>query len=250
VDELLKKVPELGKAKPMAVPAKPADAKASATLTPEQKAQGLGAAKPPAVPPPGVAKTASASPRPAAASPAPTTPASVPPSAPSQPSGSKDAAHPPVAAAAPPVPATTAKETKRPPAPPRGALAGVWQTSNDARIRIKDDGKNVDVELISSDVIQVLAGRLTRDEANPKLLTGILDVVFTVAAPKRYPLEVSAVIVDPNHLRLKCASWPKWSKDGKYQGRLAVTEIWMRAGDAPPSGSTGSDDPFAAPASQ
>jgi hypothetical protein len=118
------------------------------------------------------------------------------------------------------------------PAPkPRGPLSGAWQASAGAQFRIDDDGKTVTVELIASDVLLRLTGRLARRDQQS--LGGILDAVFKADSTKRYAVDVTATIADPGHLRVRCTNWPKWTANGKYISKGTLTDVWARSGDAP-----------------
>ena len=59
-----------------------------------------------------------------------------------------------------------------PAAAPRGPLSGAWQASTGAQFRIDDDGKIVTIDLIASDALQRLTGRLVRrDERRTRSLS-------------------------------------------------------------------------------
>jgi hypothetical protein len=110
-------------------------------------------------------------------------------------------------------------------------LSGVWQASTGARFLIDDDGKTVAIDLISSDAIHVLTGKLVRHDpkVDPKSLAGTFDVVFASEASTHYTIDVTMTVGDGNHLRLRCENWPKWSGQGKLIGRVALTELWTRS---------------------
>jgi hypothetical protein len=110
-------------------------------------------------------------------------------------------------------------------------LSGVWQASSGARFLIDDDGKTAAIDLISSDAIHVLTGKLVRQDpkVDPKSLTGTFDVVFAQDASKHYTIDVTMTIGDGNHLRLRCENWPKWSGQGKLISQAAQTELWSRS---------------------
>ena len=82
------------------------------------------------------------------------------------------------------------------------------------------------VDLISSDTIRALTGKLVRHDQNtdPKTLAGTFDVVFAVDAPKRYTIDVTVTAGDSNHVRLRCENWPKWTSGGEFVGKVAQTE--------------------------
>ena len=120
----------------------------------------------------------------------------------------------------------------RPPAAAsRGPLAGAWQASTGAQFRINDDGKVVIIDLIASDSLQRLTGRLVRrdESSDSPSLSGILDAVFKLDPTKRYAIDVTATVADPGHLRLRCTNWPKWNSKGKFLAKVALTEIWTRS---------------------
>ncbi len=110
-------------------------------------------------------------------------------------------------------------------------LSGVWQASTGARFLIDDDGKTVAIDLISSDTIRVLTGKLVRHDQNtdPKSLAGTFDVVFAADAPKRYTIDVTVTVGDANHLRLRYENWPKWNSRGEFVGKVAQTELWTHS---------------------
>ena len=110
-------------------------------------------------------------------------------------------------------------------------LSGIWQTSAGARFLIDDAGRTVAVDLVSSDAIRVLTGKLLRHEpsGDPKSLTGTFDVVFAADAPKRYTIDVTMTVGDANHLRLRFDKWPQWNGRGELISRVMVTELWTRS---------------------
>ena len=118
-----------------------------------------------------------------------------------------------------------------PPARAEEKLSGVWQASAGGRFLIDDEGEKVAVDLVSSDTIRVLTGKLIRHDqsTDPKSLAGIFDVVFAADAPKKYTVDVILTVSDANHLRLRYANWPQWNVRGEFIGRGAVTESWTRS---------------------
>ena len=118
---------------------------------------------------------------------------------------------------------------------PGGPLSGTWQASTGARFRIEDDGKTITIDLVHSDSLRVLSGKLTRseEEGNANSLTGTLIAAFTIA-PKDYTIRVSATIEDDNHLHLRCENWPKFDRrTKKVPGKVVLNELWTRSNMAP-----------------
>ena len=112
-------------------------------------------------------------------------------------------------------------------AKPRGPLSGAWQASTGAQFRIDDDGKVVTIDLIASDALLRLTGKLVRRDEQS--LSGILDAIFKADSTKRYAIDVTATVADPGHLRFRCKNWPKWSNKGKYLGTVPLTDVWARS---------------------
>jgi hypothetical protein len=110
-------------------------------------------------------------------------------------------------------------------------ISGVWQAGTGARYLVDDDGKTVAVDLIASEGVRVLTGKLLRHDpkADPKSLAGTFDVVFALDAPKQYAIDVTMTVGDVNHLRLRCENWPKWNSQGKLIGKVALSELWTRS---------------------
>jgi len=117
------------------------------------------------------------------------------------------------------------------PAPGDEKLSGIWQSAAGGRFLIDDDGKAAAVDLVSSDTIRVLTGKLVRHEqtGGPKSLTGTLDVVFAADAPKRRTVDATLSVDDANHLRLRCDNWPRWDARGEPAGKTWLTEVWTRS---------------------
>ena len=114
----------------------------------------------------------------------------------------------------------------------QNALTGTWQASTGAQFRIEDDGKTITIDLATSDTLRVFSGKLTRpdEQAEAKSLTGTLNAVFAVDAPKQYTIRVSATINDDSHLRLRCENWPQFDRrTGRYTGRGVLNELWTRS---------------------
>lgn len=107
-----------------------------------------------------------------------------------------------------------------------GPLAGAWASFGGAQFHIDDDGQTLTIELVASDLLQSLTGRLVR--RNKTFITGNLEVVFKANPAKGYMVDVTGTIPDSRHLRLRCANWPKWNNQGKYLGKDTITEIWTR----------------------
>jgi hypothetical protein len=119
--------------------------------------------------------------------------------------------------------------SQKPPAAPQGPLCGTWQASNGARFRIDDDGKTLTIDLLASEALQSLTGRLVRRDEPADSLTGILDAVFKADPSKRYAIDATATIADTRHLRLRCTNWPKWKKQGTYPTKTLFSDIWLRS---------------------
>jgi hypothetical protein len=117
-----------------------------------------------------------------------------------------------------------------PPAPGDEKLSGIWQSAAGGRFLIDDDEKTAAVDLISSDTIRLLTGKLVRREqaAGAKSLTGTFDVVFAADAPKRHTIDATISVDDANHLRLRCDNWPRWDARGEPAGKISLTEVWTR----------------------
>jgi hypothetical protein len=111
------------------------------------------------------------------------------------------------------------------------SLAGTWQASTGAQFRIDDDGKALTISLITSDALREFTGKLIRRDEKPesKSLTGTLDVVFRVDAPRKYAIRVTATFDDQNHLRLRCSDWPVWNNNGRNIGKKVLNESWNRS---------------------
>lgn len=140
-----------------------------------------------------------------------------------------DAPNPPLQ-----VPGAGAPDVKSQPAEQesshRGPLSGIWEASTGATFRIEDDERTATIRLEASDSLRSMTGRLVRrdDVPGPPTLTGLLDIVFSVDSSRRYTLDVTATLIDPNHLRIHCGNWPKWSKQGKYSGKGNLIDTWLR----------------------
>jgi hypothetical protein len=115
--------------------------------------------------------------------------------------------------------------------PVGGSLAGTWQASKHAQFRIDDDSKTLTIDLLRSDALERLTGRLIRRDGplDSQSFSGILDAVFKADPNKHYSLDVTATLADPGHLRLRCTNWPKWSSQGKFLGKDTMTAVWARA---------------------
>ena len=113
-------------------------------------------------------------------------------------------------------------------------LAGAWRASSGARFVIADDGQNLTIDLISSDALQSLTGKLVCEDpkAQPRTFAGPLEAVFAFEPSKRYVVEATMTVLNPRRVRLRCENWPKWNNRGKYLGKAALTESWNRSGDA------------------
>lgn len=111
-----------------------------------------------------------------------------------------------------------------------GSLSGTWQASAGATFRINDDGTTATVQLTHSTPLQEFSGKLSRGDKGPdsKSLTGILNAVFIVDAPRRYAIHVTATLDDQDHLRLRCADWPVWNNRGNNLGTRTLNETWTR----------------------
>ena len=113
-------------------------------------------------------------------------------------------------------------------------LSGTWQASNGAKSRIGDDGQTVTINGIAGSIFQSLTGTLARRDDDPgaTVLTGRVDVVFAINAPKKYAIEMTATIHDSNSMRVRCVDWPVWSKKGKYLGTRPTADVWTRTESA------------------
>lgn len=111
------------------------------------------------------------------------------------------------------------------------SFSGIWVSSDGARFRIDDDGKTLAIDLISGGGLRSFSGRVARAEENPdpKSLTGTLDVVYEIDAPRRHLIRVTVTLKehDPDHLYFR-GVWPVWSKRGGAQGTQTRTETLSR----------------------
>jgi hypothetical protein len=118
-----------------------------------------------------------------------------------------------------------------PAAVPSGPLAGVWRASTGAKIRVDDDGKTATIDLIASDALLVLSGKLVRhdESSDSRSFGGTLEAVFRVDPFKRFTIDVTATVVDADHVRLRCGNWPKWNSRGKFLAKDTLTEVLTRS---------------------
>lgn len=112
----------------------------------------------------------------------------------------------------------------------QGPLSGMWQVFTGARFRIDDDGTTAKIGLVSSSLLEIFSGTLTRGDRGPdaKFLTGTLSAVFRRDARRQYAIRVTATVDDPNHLHLRCVDWPVFNKQGRSIGKGTLNETWTR----------------------
>jgi hypothetical protein len=91
---------------------------------------------------------------------------------------------------------------------------------------INDTGKAIAIDLVSSDAIQSVKGKLIRRDNQS--FTGTLNIVFSADLTRRYSVDVSLTITDPQHLHLRSTNWPSWDNAGKYQGKVVLEEDWTQ----------------------
>jgi hypothetical protein len=125
-------------------------------------------------------------------------------------------------------------ETTTTPAGLQGPLAGTWQSTMGAQFRIDDDGKAIKIKVLSSDMLIGLSGQLVRSDDKPDALSGTLELVSRIDAPKRHRISATATI-DGDELRLSCTNWPIWNKQGKCIGHrpTPMVETFTRSEDRP-----------------
>ena len=134
---------------------------------------------------------------------------------------------------------------------PQGPLSGAWQASAGAQFRIEDDGKTATIDLLSSNVLQLLTGKLVRPDGNSdsKTLTGTFTVVFMANVRKQSTVHVTGTLDDANHLSLRCADWPVLGNNGKILGTRVFNVTWIRSRFTParPMKPIRPEDPSAIP---
>jgi hypothetical protein len=109
---------------------------------------------------------------------------------------------------------------------PKNSLSGTWMAIDGTQFSINDTGKAIAIDLVSSDAIQSVKGKLIRRDNQS--FTGTLNIVFSADLTRRYSVDVSLTITDPQHLHLRSTNWPSWDNAGKYQGKVVLEEDWTQ----------------------
>lgn len=145
-------------------------------------------------------------------------------------------------------PETKAATADPPPATPQGPLSGLWENDLGAQFRVVDDGKMAIIDLVRSDRLLSLSGKLTRAEGKPesKALLGTISATFLIDAPKQYSVHMTATIRDPRHLSINCYDFPVFNGNGRMLGPRSVTETWTHLNEAPPDPDS-EENPFRVP---
>lgn len=142
-------------------------------------------------------------------------------------------------------------EAPAPQAPPQGPLTGPWEAPEGSRLFIEDDGKSITIRLVRGEALRSFSGTLARrdEDANSKFFDGTCNAVFA-NAPNQYSTKTTAILNDPDNLRLRFSDWPKWDNRGKVIDKGIENWTLVRSfggAGAIGTGARVADDPFAGP---
>ena len=125
------------------------------------------------------------------------------------------------------------RPTNRTPAPRRRARVRSRASGGRrprANFRLSDDGKNVTVELASSDILKRTTGTLAREggDADATTLTGDLVLVFHDHATETFTVHATVTLLSADSLEVRLDNYPQWAVNGKFKGTRLQNDIWNR----------------------